>query len=1338
MRAANADGDSGWTDPPLRLSTQRSADATLGALSLSGTVLVPAFAADVLAYAATVPNTTAAVTVTASAADDNATAATAPGAFDTAADGHVVPLSVGANTITVTVTAEDHTAAAYVVTVTRAANTAPGFAAGPVSRPLAENSPGGTALGAAVTATDADQGHKLTYSLHGADRAAFAIDVSSGQISTAAGHDYDFETKSQYQFSVVATDDGSPPMWATAQVTVTLSNVAEVPAVPEPRRSAAARDSITVTWAVPAVGGGPPVSSYDVRYRATGSTGWHDGPQDLTVTRATLGSLDVGTEYEIAVRAANADGNSGWTDPPLRLSTQRSADAMLGALSLSGTVLVPAFAADVLAYAATVPNTTAAVTVTASAADDNATAATAPGAFDTAADGHVVPLSVGANTITVTVTAEDQTAAAYVVTVTRAANTAPGFAAGPVSRPLAENSPGGTALGAAVTATDADQGHKLTYSLHGADRSAFAIDVSSGQISTAAGHDYDFETKSQYQFSVVATDDGSPPMWATAQVTVTLSNVAEVPAVPEPRRSAAARDSITVTWAVPAVGGGPPVSSYDVRYRATGSTGWHDGPQDLTVTRATLGSLDVGTEYEIAVRAANADGDSGWTDPPLRLSTQRSADAMLGALSLSGTVLVPAFAADVLAYAATVPNTTAAVTVTASAADDNATAATAPGAFDTAADGHVVPLSVGANTITVTVTAEDHTAAAYVVTVTRAANTAPGFAAGPVSRPLAENSPGGTALGAAVTATDADQGHKLTYSLHGADRAAFAIDVSSGQISTAAGHDYDFETKSQYQFSVVATDDGSPPMWATAQVTVTLSNVAEVPAVPEPRRSAAARDSITVTWAVPAVGGGPPVSSYDVRYRATGSAGWHDGPQDLTVTRATLGSLDVGTEYEIAVRAANADGNSGWTDPPLRLSTQRSANAMLGALSLSGTVLVPAFAADVLAYAATVPNTTAAVTVTASAADDNATAATAPGAFDTAADGHVVPLSVGANTITVTVTAEDQTAAAYVVTVTRAANTAPGFAAGPVSRPLAENSPGGTALGAAVTATDADQGHKLTYSLHGADRSAFAIDVSSGQISTAAGHDYDFETKSQYQFSVVATDDGSPPMWATAQVTVTLSNVAEVPAVPEPRRSAAARDSITVTWAVPAVGGGPPVSSYDVRYRATGSTGWHDGPQDLTVTRATLGSLDVGTEYEIAVRAANDDGDSGWTDPPLRLSTQRSANAMLGALSLSGTVLVPAFAADVLTYAATVPNTTAAVTVTASAADDHATAATAPEDFDTVADGHQVPLSVGANTITVTVTAEDQTAAYVVTVTRLPETVAPTLTSARMTATCWC
>ncbi len=530
---------------------------------------------------------------------------------------------------------------------------------------------------------------------------------------------------------------------------------------------------------------------------------------------------------------------------------------------------------------------------------------------------------------------------------------------------------------------------------------------------------------------------------------------------------------------------------------------------------------------------------------------------------------------------------------------------------------------------------------------------------------------------------------------------------------------------------MVAADDGSPPMSATVQATVTLTNAAEVPEVPDPQPGAAARDSITVTWTPPAVGGGPPVSSYDVRYRATGSTEWLDGPQGLVVARATVGSLEVNTEYEIAVRAANFDGDSGWTDPPLRVSTPRSANSTLEGLSLSGTVLVPAFAADVAAYAATVPNTVSEVTVTATTADGYATAATVPGAFDADADGHVVPLSVGTNTVTVTVTAEDQTTTTpYVVTVTRAANTAPTFAAEQVSRSLAENSPGGATLGDPVTAADADQGQELSYSLHGADGSAFAIDASSGQISTVPGHDYDFETKSEYHFSVVAADDGSPPMSATVQATVTLTNAAEVPEVPDPQPGAAARDSITVTWTPPAVGGGPPVSSYDVRYRATGSTEWLDGPQGLVVARATVGSLEVNTEYEIAVRAANFDGDSGWTDPPLRVSTPRSANSTLEGLSLSGTVLVPAFAADVAAYAATVPNTVSEVTVTATTTDDYATAGA----FDADADGHVVALSVGANTVTVTVTAEDQTTTtvYVVTVTRLPETVAPTLISAQI------
>lgn len=57
----------------------------------------------------------------------------------------------------------------------------------------------------------------------------------------------------------------------------------------------------------------------------------------------------------------------------------------------------------------------------------------------------------------------------------------------------------------------------------------------------------------------------------------------------------------------------PEVDSYDVRYRVKGAQAWTDGPQDVTVTRATLSGLTGGTMYEVQARATNPVGDSEWS-----------------------------------------------------------------------------------------------------------------------------------------------------------------------------------------------------------------------------------------------------------------------------------------------------------------------------------------------------------------------------------------------------------------------------------------------------------------------------------------------------------------------------------------------------------------------------------------------------------------------------------------------------------------------------------------------------------------------------------------------------
>ena len=99
------------------------------------------------------------------------------------------------------------------------ANNAPEFASDTDSSSIAENSAAGTSVGLAVTATDADSGDTLTYSLSGADVASFAIGASTGQITVGTGTILDYETKASYTVTVTATDTSN----ATDTITVTIN-----------------------------------------------------------------------------------------------------------------------------------------------------------------------------------------------------------------------------------------------------------------------------------------------------------------------------------------------------------------------------------------------------------------------------------------------------------------------------------------------------------------------------------------------------------------------------------------------------------------------------------------------------------------------------------------------------------------------------------------------------------------------------------------------------------------------------------------------------------------------------------------------------------------------------------------------------------------------------------------------------------------------------------------------------------------------------------------------------------------------------------------------------------
>ena len=100
-------------------------DATLSALTLSGVTLTPAFAPATENYTAMVENSVTQTTVRATKSDDGATVAIAGDTDTSTPNTATVDLLEGANTITVTVVAEDGTPKTYTVVVTRADATAP-------------------------------------------------------------------------------------------------------------------------------------------------------------------------------------------------------------------------------------------------------------------------------------------------------------------------------------------------------------------------------------------------------------------------------------------------------------------------------------------------------------------------------------------------------------------------------------------------------------------------------------------------------------------------------------------------------------------------------------------------------------------------------------------------------------------------------------------------------------------------------------------------------------------------------------------------------------------------------------------------------------------------------------------------------------------------------------------------------------------------------------------------------------------------------------------------------------------------------------------------------------
>ena len=170
------------------------------------------------------------------------------------------------------------------------------------------------------------------------------------------------------------------------------------------------------------------------------------------------------------------------------------------------------------------------------------------------------------------------------------------------------------------------------------------------------------------------------------------------------------------------------------------------------------------------------------------------------------------------------------------------------------------------------------------------ANAPPAFQAASTTREVAENSAAGTNVGDPVTATDADSGDTLTYTLEGTDAASFDIVSASGQIRTRSGVTYDYETKSSYALIVKAEDRNGGS--ATIAVTITVTDVEDSPAV----RAWLGRFGRTVSGQV--------LDAVEERLRATRAAGVSVRVAGQSIDLATKAAPEDEAEKESRARLA--------------------------------------------------------------------------------------------------------------------------------------------------------------------------------------------------------------------------------------------------------------------------------------------------------------------------------------------------------------------------------------------------------------------------------------------------
>ncbi|RYF28675.1 MAG: IPTL-CTERM sorting domain-containing protein [Comamonadaceae bacterium] len=696
-----------------------SANAALTGLTATAGALSPAFSTATTAYSIGVSNATTSTTVTPTVDTPGSTVTVNGGAVASGTASGSIALAVGSNITTTVVTARDGTTTkTYTLTITRAAPPSSNanlssiaLSSGALSPAFAAGTTSYTASVSFVTTTItlaptvADSTASVTV-----NGAAVASGNPSGSIALAVG--------ANTITTIVSAQDGSTKTYTTTVTRAAASGNNQL--------SALSLSSGTLT---------PVFASGTTSYTASVS----NATTSLTVTPTVSDPSASVTVNGVATTSGNASGaialaigsntvtvivtaqNGSSRSYTITVTRASSANADLSALSLSSGTLSPGFASGTTSYTASVSNATTSLTVTPTVAAASATVTVNGVAVTSGNPSGSIALVVGATTITTVVTAPDgSTTKTYTVTVTRAASSnanlsgvslssgtlSPVFASGTISY-TASVSAGTASL--SVTPTTAVATASVTVN---------GLAVSSGTAS---------------QSIPMAPGSNTVTITVTAQNGTPKSYYLDITRAQPSSNSNLSALSLSSGTLAPAFAAGTTSYTASVSNATTALTVTPtvaDATASVTVNGVATTSGTATGAIALAVGAntitAIVTAQDGATTKTYTVTVTRagSANANLGALSLSSGTLSPAFASGTTSYTASVNSASASLTATPTVADANASVtvngvATASGSAST-----VLPMTTGSNTVTVVVTAQDGTTTkTYTVAVTRAVST---------------------------------------------------------------------------------------------------------------------------------------------------------------------------------------------------------------------------------------------------------------------------------------------------------------------------------------------------------------------------------------------------------------------------------------------------------------------------------------------------------------------------------------------------------------------------------------------------------------------------------------